>query len=225
MKCSYCQREIIRNLTFTEILTMQYRPVELCASCRSRFRPIPTSSCPTCRKPLISSTCFDCQKWHQLYPDYDFQHHALYCYEDGMKEWLQRYKFNRETLLATTFSLELVHALRPFKNWLICAIPISTERLSERGFNQVSFVLDQCHIKHYPLLKKELHLLPQSKQTRHERLEIPQPFRCPIAADELKGRSILLVDDVYTTGRTLFHAAMCLRTMPIKEVHTFSFAR
>ncbi|HHJ5214051.1 TPA: phosphoribosyltransferase family protein, partial [Enterococcus hirae] len=41
----------------------------------------------------------------------------------------------------------------------------------------------------------------------------------------IKGKKVLLVDDVYTTGQTLFHAASCLLPHAPEKIRTFSLAR
>ncbi|EOT47066.1 MULTISPECIES: ComF family protein [Enterococcus] len=226
MKCSYCQKAIVRNLTFSEIISLRYPISEFCFSCQQRFIPISKFRCPTCCKTQEANhQCDECLLWQCNYPEYAFCHHALYQYKDGFKEWLTRYKFNQETLLASTFVPVLKQHLRRFDQWIICPIPLSTQRFSQRGFNQVEFVLTQAKIPYQMLLKKEIHSAPQSEKKRHERLQTRQPFQLAITADQVEGRSILLVDDVYTTGRTMFHAAECLLRLPVKKIQTFSFAR
>lgn len=45
------------------------------------------------------------------------------------------------------------------------------------------------------------------------------------ALPDLKNKEIVLVDDVYTTGRTLFYAAECLLPFHPKKIRTFTLAR
>ncbi len=80
-------------------------------------------------------------------------------------------------------------------------------------------------IKTQKLLEKKLNNAPQSEKSRQERLAAPQAFRATENMTKIKNQKVLLVDDVYTTGRTLFHAAEILQTYQPKVLHTFSLAR
>ena len=54
---------------------------------------------------------------------------------------------------------------------------------------------------------------------------MPQVFKVVEALPDLKNKEIVLVDDVYTTGRTLFYAAECLLPFHPKKIRTFTLAR
>lgn len=225
MHCSYCEVELIQNLSIADVLWLRYPISQLCSTCKALFERIPKEHCPTCQKSGQLTSCTECQAWRQDYPHYAFMHHALYQYNTGFKEWLGRYKFQGEYALADVLASEIKQALRPFRNWIICPIPLSKARLATRGFNQVDYLLERSGIDYQSLLEKPLDPAPQSKKTRLERLSLEQPFTLAVEEETITGRSILLVDDVYTTGRTLFHAADCFLSLPVQKIQTFSFAR
>ncbi|MBU2883397.1 ComF family protein [Psychrosphaera sp. B3R10] len=94
----------------------------------------------------------------------------------------------------------------------VCPLPLHKNRLRSRGFNQ-AFVICQ-HIKFdLPVnilcsLKRVKYSMPQSELSRRERLQnVRNIFRC---SEDLTGKTILLVDDVVTTGATLDNAAKAL---------------
>ncbi|WP_311317083.1 ComF family protein [Leuconostoc citreum] len=64
----------------------------------------------------------------------------------------------------------------------------------------------------------------QSRFNRQKRLTRAQPF---VIANHtsLSGQSVLLIDDVYTTGRTLYYAAELIYTLGAKNVKSLSLAR
>lgn len=159
------------------------------------------------------------------YPNYDFSHHACFYYDSAFKEWLKRYKFMGDVRLAGTFAKQLQIIQQEFSDYQICPIPLATARLKERGFNQVIEMLRVAKIPYSQLLTRSDHSLPQSQKTRQERLKTTQPFKLAVVPTIIKGKKVLLVDDVYTTGQTLFHAASCLLPHAPEKIRTFSLAR
>lgn len=92
-----------------------------------------------------------------------------------------------------------------------------------RGFNQVKGLLGGCTITEV-LVHQHKDKLAQSHKSRTERLATPQPFLLKNAARVLNER-VILVDDIYTTGRTLYHAAVLLKEAGASEVLSISLAR
>ncbi len=54
---------------------------------------------------------------------------------------------------------------------------------------------------------------------------MPQPFEVNLDKNRIMNQEIILVDDVYTTGRTMFYAAECLLPYRPKKIRTFTLAR
>ena len=52
-----------------------------------------------------------------------------------------------------------------------------------------------------------------------------QPFELRVANGKIRNQKVLLVDDVYTTGRTLFHGAELLYKNGAEAVESLTFAR
>ncbi len=87
-------------------------------------------------------------------------------------------------------------------------------------------VLDAGGVKSKEWLDKVVDTAPQAQRSRKQRLEEAQPFAVkPEATVEIKNKKLLLIDDVYTTGRTLYHAAEALQTFGPQSIRSFSFAR
>lgn len=106
---------------------------------------------------------------------------------------------------------------------LVTFIPLSNERLMERGFNQAQALTDLLGLNTVELLTR-LHTEKQSKKSREERISLAQVFQVT-KPDLLKQKSILIVDDIYTTGSTLRHAAKALKTAGATEVSSITLAR
>ncbi|MDN6639379.1 MAG: ComF family protein [Tetragenococcus sp.] len=225
MKCSYCQQEIIRNLTVKELLFPFLIKSERCYFCQEKFKRITAPTCPTCSKAGWTTMCDECRQWQVLYPHYNFCHQALFCYDAAFKEWIYQYKFLGDLRLQATFTAELQTYFSQKKDWIICSIPLSGTRFVQRGFNQVEAFLQAAGITTQKLLEKTTDSSPQSEKNRQERLAAPQVFRATENAPMIKNKKVLLVDDVYTTGRTLFHAAEILQVYQPEKLQTFSLAR
>ncbi|MFV0558427.1 MAG: ComF family protein [Enterococcus sp.] len=226
MRCSWCQQIIIRNLSMFEIVfPWQLSLSELCPTCFSRLNCLTKqNSCPRCMKPKLPDTCQDCLRWQQEYPQYQFSHQALFQYNEGMKEWLAAFKYHGDYRLAQTFHKEIRQALKKYRDCLLVPLPLTSERLAIRGFNQVEALLKAANLNYQSLLKRTDQQMPQAKKKRRERLAMEQPFA--LGADvSLSGKKIILVDDVYTTGRTLFYAAEIIQQNQGEVVLTFSLAR
>ncbi|WP_368250838.1 ComF family protein [Enterococcus sp. 2201sp1_2201st1_B8_2201SCRN_220225] len=227
MICSYCQKKIIRNLSIKELLLPWQIPKgELCTRCKALFVPLrKENSCLGCMRQETTGVCEDCQNWQAEYPRYDFCHQALFAYEEHFAQWLTDYKFMGDYRLRYTFCQEVAHALKPYSDFILCPLPLSPERLNQRGFNQTSGFLKGAGLAYQELLVRLKTDVPQSKKKRAERLALTQPYVLNGSPEVIHGKKILLVDDVYTTGRTMFHAAeVILRAKP-GLLRTFSLAR
>jgi competence protein ComFC len=119
---------------------------------------------------------------------------------------------------------ELKEALKKYSDYLICPLPLSKERFRERGFNQVCGCLESADCSYIELLERK-EPSPQSEKSRAERLKMEQPFALKVENRKIRNQRVLLVDDVYTTGRTLFHGAEILYKNGAKTVKSLTFSR
>lgn len=105
-------------------------------------------------------------------------------------------------------------------NDLIIPMPLSIERLRSRGFNQAWVLVKALMRQSNCLAKTDAHLLlrvrdtrPQSELKRDARLaNVEGAFQVdPLRVSQLAGRRVVMVDDVMTSGASLFTAAKILR--------------
>lgn len=226
MRCQLCGNAIRTLLSLKELIC--FLPVEkisVCQGCQAKFEKADgKASCRICKKSGHIGVCPECSAWQKKYPLYPLKHECLYYYNDWMAEWLEKFKFKGDFQLARCFQQELKIFLKQQNYEMIVPIPLSKERQQARGFNQVEALLYFADIQYADILEKRLDTLPQSSKTRQERLDMPQIFSLK-SGQSVFQKKVLLVDDVYTTGRTLLHGVDCLYLSGAKLVHTFSLAR
>ena len=194
----------------------------MCDNCKNKFDPISEASCKTCCKKSTETFCEDCQEWKRK--GKKVNHRALYYYNEEMKEYFQRYKFQGDQLLACLFAEEMKAELKKYKGYTIVPIPLSDARKKKRGFNQITAILESAGIPYQDLLGKK-DTKAQSQKNKKERLKVEQAFERIEPENQSWPENIVIVDDIYTTGSTLYHMVQLLEAIGIKEVLTFSLAR
>ncbi|MGT2936467.1 ComF family protein [Streptococcus caprae] len=139
-----------------------------------------------------------------------------------MRDYFKHYKFLGDYLLREVFAGELRQALKAYKDYTIVPVPVSSETLLDRGFNQVTGLLEGAGIFYQDCLSKE-EAAKQSHLTRQERLALKNHYS--LATEQALPERVLLVDDVYTTGATIVSIALLFHEKGVKDVKTFSLAR
>src|SRR5699024_12476772 len=91
------------------------------------------------------------------------------------------------------------------KQAVVIPIPLSAERTIERGFNQADMLAHFVKAPERNILTR-LHTEKQSKNGRAGRIFAKNPFKLL----ERVNKPVLLIDDIYTTGTTLRHAAQII---------------
>ncbi|WP_339175259.1 ComF family protein [Solibacillus sp. FSL R5-0691] len=192
LNCLLCDRELQQNIGWKELL-LNTLPQTICPRCEQRFQRIEQQQ----EEDVVS----------------------LFHYNEAMKDYLHRYKFLHDILLAKVFSKTLHEQLKD-ETRLIIPIPMHSENLKLRTFAHVDELLKAAKIPFAHQLTK-LSKEQQSLKTRKERLKTPQLFEV-INPNAIKDKNLLVVDDIYTTGTTLNHAKKVLLEAGAKTVDGFT---
>lgn len=227
-QCLFCQNEIREVLTLQELFSFGKKACgTICRSCAGKLpRLAGQTCCPGCMRPQTAmELCADCRSWSSRYPDLTIAHHACYAYTGLVKDWLQRYKFQGDYRLAGAFADDLRALQKTHPQALFLPLPISAASYAERGFSQCEEMLKQAGINYVQFLENRHAGEKQSEKNRQERLRTAQPFLLLDAHEKYLQQEIILFDDVYTTGRTLYHAKALLYKQGFRSVSSVTIAR
>lgn len=220
MKCLLCGQTMKAALTFSSLLLLKNDVSCLCLDCDSTFERIGEEYCPNCMKIGLSIKCQDCQFWCK--EGVEVSHRSIFTYNQAMKDFFSRYKFDGDFLLRKVFASFLGEELKKYKEYQFVVIPLSSERLLDRGFNQVEGLVDAAGFKYLDLLEKREERASSSKN-RSERLATELPFF--VKSGVAIPKKILLIDDIYTTGTTINRVKKLLEESGAEDVKTFSLVR
>ena len=155
---------------------------------------------------------------------YDKVFSALH-YKGVFKNKMLSYKFHNAKYLCVPFAEILAVLIKKYdlNADVIIAVPISRERLRDRGYNQsvliATKVSEFTQIKYYEnILIKTKNNLRQSELTLNERKENVKNAYSIKNIEKIKNKKIILIDDIFTTGSTLNECAKILKQNGAKEV-------
>ncbi len=198
----------------------------LCPACRKNLPRLSTTTCPVCAHPVpVASVCGSClakPPWFE----------ATFCrfrYTFPMNHLIQDLKYRHRLSLVRGLSELMLEDsdLLPQAD-LILPIPLSPQRLAQRGFNQSMEIAKQLSkARDIPLAVsgygRNLHTVPQASLPWKERhANIRGVFECAL---DLSDKHILVIDDVMTTGASLNEFARTLKKHGAKRVSNAVLAR
>lgn len=196
----------------------------LCRDCLSDLPALPADLCPVCAEASPGShPCGACLKQA---PHFDATLAALE-YRFPTDKIIQAFKYQRRLAVAGFLADRMLAGERPAGD-LVVPLPLSAHRLRERGFNQaVEIARPLAHALGLPLvldgLTRRLDTVPQATLPwKERRRNVRHAFECAI---DLTGKSVIVVDDVMTTGATLDEFARVLKDHGASTVINWVAAR
>ncbi len=231
--CLCCHQPIVSTFTWASFIKRGDDP--LCEVCDALLEPNRHDTpCTICGRDLDGldsayvegDRCLDCVRWEEQ-PEWAgvlTRNMSLFHYNEGMKEIMARFKYRGDHQLREIFASQLKRKVKQtFDQYVLVPIPLSAERLYERGFNQAEALAVLSGRPVAGLLERK-HGEKQSKKDRKARMAQPNPFY--VKKDtEMPAEKILLIDDIYTTGSTLRFAARTLKEQGVNEISSLTIAR
>lgn len=207
----------------------------VCDECLATSRPVQSPMCTVCGVPLLTEAgidhpCGDCLTGKPAFA----AARAPFVYEGAIKDLIHRLKYNAKVQLRRPLALLTAERLKDFVDdaapELLLPVPLHVKRLRQRGFNQAVLLAE--------LLSKEWQLPLVRQGLRRTRWTEPQ---VNLAAAEraanvrgaftvtdvaaVKGKRLLLVDDVLTTGSTIAECSRVLKRAGAGAVFAVTVAR
>jgi ComF family protein len=225
-KCHICQRFLIGD---------RGEDVHICTECLESLVRITSPLCPSCGIPFVSRVeedhlCGDCIRKR---PHFNALA-APFLYEGGIMDAIHQIKYNGKTHIAGSVGEHAAFLAKErfgdTKDFLMIPVPLHPKRLRERGFNQ-SLVIARAIAPYlgaevdFLSLRRIKYTQPQTGMKRIERLRNVRGAFGLVGQPDLKGKTVILVDDVATTGSTLNECAKVLKKAGCEKVLCLVLAR
>ncbi len=192
------------------------------------------SNCPLCDRTADDILCRYCQRqlqdsklatpdryWHDNFPLF-----AWGKYEGAVKRSIGKLKYDGHREIAALYGEWLAQSWQQTKSaamlpkLVVVPIPLHAEKIASRGFNQAELIAQSfCHTTGYKLdlsLQRTRLTVAQfglSKSARQE--NVAGAFAIDPRSKLQSGTTVLLIDDIYTTGATVRSAADVLSARQI----------
>ena len=198
----------------------------ICPGCVGALSPVRQPVCKKCGKEVESGQmeyCYDCAR----HPKPFVQNFALLNYNSAASRSMSaiKYKGRREYLdfYSQAVCRRFAKTIRRISPDVLVPVPVHPTRMRSRGFNQAE-LLARCIGRQLEIpvcpkgLRRTKKTLPQKQLNQQERLKnLRQAFvpgNLPLGV-----RTVLLIDDIYTTGSTLEACARALKSMGVENVY------
>jgi len=218
-RCASCQDMVLETKT-------------LCGDCWENANFITAPFCTCCGLPFEidvsdKTLCLQCAKKRPSFRSA----RAVFPYDDFSRPLILAFKHGDRTDLAPTLGAWMTRSAGPVileRCDIIIPVPLHWRRLGNRRYNQAALLAYEISkitgLKTRPnLLKRTRHTPPQGHLARMARQKNLQgAFE---VTGDVEGKSILLIDDVLTTGATLLNCTRTLLQAGAKEVNALTLAR
>jgi len=195
----------------------------LCEDCRASVALSRDERCGLCGKPLISERdlCLSCREEKQR--SYD-RLWVLFPYTGKYRKLLTAYKFGKRIALADFLAekiMEIIAAEPVLKDARIVPVPPRPGKIKENGWDQVDYLVRR-------LEKTQKATMPVVRCLSRKRSKVQKKLNRLERMENLKGRicmripppqTVLLVDDVVTTGSTIQACSSVLKENGAQKVY------
>ena len=225
---------LFKSLTpFGEALLRLIYPA-CCALCRQALTLEERMLCGICAEKLKSLELPRIESRKVFETGLIKEYFCLYAYKEELKDLWTQVKFNHRAWLIDTLRESLqkfLLAVQPETRYdYLIPVPVTFWRRLNRHYNQAELLAKQISLlSGMPVVRalKKVRLTPNQRQLSRE--ERQSNLRNSLALrevpEQIRGSSVLLVDDIFTTGATARESARVLKRAGIKNIGIFTLAQ
>ena len=185
-------------------------------------------SCAKCGKPVDEDEelCRDCARGGHVYDE----GRAVFIYDEYMSKSMYRFKYNGKQEYARFFGRCMYEQLGDFirsRNIeAIVPVPVHKKRLAERGYNQAYLLAKELSkslkipLCDHLVIRKTATKVQKNLSAASRQNNLKKAFI--VSENSVKYSSVLIVDDIYTTGATVDAVAGCLKGAGVGRVYFVS---
>lgn len=219
IKCIFCSGELNENAD-----------KDTCENCADKL-PFIYSACPKCGNVMNNGetgVCFECKT-----KNYEFEQAvAVFEYSGKVANAIHDFKYNGNKPNYEPIGEYMCETLA---SWgiepdLITYVPMTKTKQKQRGFNQAEllakYIASHFAIPVAGVVEKVKENLNQASLDSHDRQEnvkgcfkVKKEYR-----DLLKDSTVLLIDDIFTTGATTNEVSKILKTAGVSKIYVLTFA-
>ncbi len=211
-KCVVCGKEIFG------------KTVPLCNDCVPKK---PQKICFVCGREIVGQNVV-CDNCHKNRNEFDIAR-SCFSYEGAVDAIIKKLKYGKAKYMADVITefMQKTYFDNAFKCDLITFVPMHAIRLRQRGYNQAELIANslgkKIGLQVQPLLEKIYYGKNMAKLDGKTRAEfIKDSFA--FVGSNIRGRNVLLVDDVLTSGATANECARVIKSKRATTVSVITFA-
>lgn len=204
----------------------------VCVRCRTLLRPPPFPRCPRCGAPRgtgapADAPCLECAEW----PDFLLSARSAVVLEPPADALVHAIKYRGWRPLGELMGRRMAACWMDTKGEAL-VVPVATtpKRRRVRGYNQAQVLAEvvarEQGVSWVDALQRPSGGTQVRSGPRQRRRNVQDSFRvAPECRSRIRGREVILVDDVLTTGSTAVSAATALCAAGAGSVRLLTFAR
>lgn len=206
----------------------EHSPSLICPSCTNELPVIDENICRFCGRPTINRVhqCREC-RGRRLYFNWA---RSAWRYSGVGKEIIHAFKYENERRLATVLAATVLAKLPPEATIdMVTWVPLHPAKQADRGYNQSELLGREIGrmtgIESLKILKRSRWTADQNKLELDKRKENVKDAFSLSTETLIRGKNVLLVDDVYTTGATVSECSRVLKRGGAAKVGALTLAR